>query len=408
MNKRDGTNYLHLLDLTLFDAQVDYLLQELRGTRAYRRDENKLTVQIRREQADSNGLVIIHDPLKCSQQIYYFEEGEEFNGIAIVQWRTMLMDAITNTSKAKLNESLSTLVLINKRKIGGVHDFDVCRFYPSFCDLGGRGNTSTVGVLTYKGNVVSSDKNFLIGKRLNPLCISLLSLYWRSYISNDWNEIFATYFNYLKSRNPETPLSQVSTGDIYHMKEDSWWNSSFSYSPETKLVDRSRLEFDEMYFKLAFDFYVPNDTNELLNKYFMLSAERQIVFQRASECYRIALKHYYSNKYMAATYMAISIEALAKFEYKVNNPKQYNKAPKSSEYYKDFFREYIGKSDALEEFIGLIYKLRCEHVHDGFIPNELWESTELNEMTINSIEMLVHYCLISWLTKQEITVEHIF
>lgn len=406
-----NTKLVHLMDLLFFDAKVEKLLQELGGFRIYQRAENKLIAKIKKEQFDDNGIYIFHYPFQCLQNIYYFGDSPVDTDYdeKVQKWRSNLEIAVKKVNESRLfYEALSTLILIKRRRLEGVYDFDVCNVYPTCCDLGGKGNTSTVGKLTYKGAVVNSDRNFLIGKRLNPLCISLLSLFWRSYISSDISEIFATYFNIIKSRYPETHASKISINDIYNLNEDSWWNSWFTYSPQFKTIDRFSLGSEEKYFMLDHDFHVPHDTNELLNKYFMISLERQIAFQRASECYRIALKHYDNNKYMAATYFAISIESLAKFEYKVNNPKHYKKTPNSSKYYKDFFRDNLGTSDALEDIIGTIYKLRCEHVHDGYIPNELWETTELNEMTINSIEKLVHFCLLKWLIAQEITVERIF
>jgi F0F1-type ATP synthase delta subunit len=400
-----NSKVIFLKKLTLSDSQVNRLVDKLGRFKSYSKRESELHMIIKEKQIDNEGLILFHNPFSPAQKIYYFNEFEKIKDEALNErvrvWDHKLNSEISHVIKSEDRKNGKILIYIERRKLKAIYDFDICSITPIFSTI--YEPLSTVAELHYKGNLAKTDKNFLIDKRLDTLLITLISLFWRSKMSTGTNEILQAEFQYQKYRNPDKSIKDITFNSIYDRTNDSWWQTNFGNAASFQDIDRNQIDMENQYFLLHRSFDVPKDTNQLLNKYMRLNFEQQRAFHRAAECYKMALNYFVSNKYIAATYFAISIESLAKFEFNQNNPKELKKK-RSSDYYKEFFYSYLLDSEYLTDLIGIIYKFRNEHVHEGFFPNKLWETTELNDHTLNAIENIVNYCLIRWLLNQRETI----
>ncbi len=149
--------------------------------------------------------------------------------------------------------------------------------------------------------------------------------------------------------------------------------------------------------RMALEFYtgIPNDTNNLINKFYELTYDKQNLFLVASEAYLEGLKE---NSGKALTSFVIALESLA------NNKYKNSKMGKSKRIY-ELINKLFEDEIVTYEFIQYIYDIRCLYSHEAISNNQIkgtiFGINEVDHNLILKVEALTYTTLIKWLIEEE-------
>ena len=197
---------------------------------------------------------------------------------------------------------------------------------------------------------------------------------------------------------------KISDGK-YYTRKGFFSDHNFILDKQNKgkmyLIDRTKIITNDY---IGF----PIDSQNILKKFYSLEFEKKNVFLQSCISYTNGLK---SKSTKAIAYFVLSIENIANYNSKpshqisvkgIFNKKIAKNEGKKNLIYKTINNIY-GKEIVSEDYINIIYKIRCEHFHEGLENSDILISgmgiDEGDNFLVDSAERLAHSFLIKWLLE---------
>ena len=145
---------------------------------------------------------------------------------------------------------------------------------------------------------------------------------------------------------------------------------------------------------------IPNDTQDLIEKFYKLDYEKQNLFLMSCQAYIEGLNSDYGK---AITYYTIALENLANDFYK----KKYQSQKISKKKRIHILLTYIFKKEIItEDFVNHFYNIRCLYSHEGIANNRIrqsiFEVKDSDEMMERYMEEITYSSLVQWLLNETI------
>lgn len=215
----------------------------------------------------------------------------------------------------------------------------------------------------------------------------LLSVIFRAYVSDSIFESFAgdKVFEQLNNK-----IIQSFDNSIFKDKEEG----------QKVKINREKLLKGNKFYDYWYKEYFPEDTQDLIERFFKLDFEVRQEYLNCCNSYWYAMKFFYSKDYANAIAKLVAvIENLATIEYKTSKGDD-SCLSKTKNIVNDLFEV----DDELNKVIDSYYILRSRNVHRGesekLMNDYLFDTCTYDDQSFANLETIVHFCLIKWLIKK--------